>query len=229
MQTPAKQLNVAPERSLDQRMDALKRANEVRSRRAGLKVDLKRGRGHHRLGAARAARVPADRQGGRPAHGGAQVRPRQVGPHHGAVPRQPEQDRRRSVRPSARRAAGLLRGLTIPSVFVVSGPSGAGKGTVIGLVRQALPDVVTSVSATTRPPRPGEIDGRAVPLPCRRAQFRRAVGAGDFLEWVDYSGNLYGTLRADVDAKLAAGYDVILEIELAGRAGRPQGPCRRRR
>ncbi len=138
MQTPAKQLNVAPERSLDQRMDALQRANHVRSQRARLKVDLKRGAVDHRLGAAQAARVPADRQGGRPAHGGAQVRPRQVGAHHGAVPRQPQQDRRRAVRPPARRAAGLFRELTIPSVFVVSGPSGAGKGTVIALVREAL-------------------------------------------------------------------------------------------
>ncbi len=78
-----------------------------------------------------------------------------------------------------------------------------------------LPNVVTSVSATTRPPRPGEIDGRHYRF-LSAGQFRHAVGEGKFLEWVDYGGNLYGTLRADVDAKLAAGYDVILEIELEG-------------
>jgi guanylate kinase len=74
---------------------------------------------------------------------------------------------------------------------------------------------VTSVSATTRLPRPGEVDGREYSfLP--RETFERGVEAGEFLEWVEYSGNLYGTLRSDVEAKLEAGYDVILEIELIG-------------
>jgi guanylate kinase len=86
---------------------------------------------------------------------------------------------------------------------------------VISLVREALPDVVTSVSATTRPPRPGEADGRHYRF-LSTPEFRREIEAGNFLEWVDYGGNLYGTLRADVDAKLAQGYDVILEIELQG-------------
>jgi guanylate kinase len=82
-------------------------------------------------------------------------------------------------------------------------------------VRRALPNVVTSVSATTRAPRPGEQDGRHYRF-LSTDEFRRALDAGNFLEWVDYGGNLYGTLRSDVDAKLAAGYDVILEIELQG-------------
>ena len=86
---------------------------------------------------------------------------------------------------------------------------------MISLVREALPDVVTSVSATTRAPRPGEADGRHYRF-LSTPQFRREIEAGNFLEWVDYGGNLYGTLRADVDAKLAQGYDVILEIELQG-------------
>ena len=98
---------------------------------------------------------------------------------------------------------------------MVSGPSGAGKGTVISLVRKALPNVVTSVSATTRAPRPGELDGSHYRF-LSSADFRRAVAEGNFLEWVDYGGNLYGTLRADVEDKLAQGYDVILEIELQG-------------
>jgi guanylate kinase len=100
-------------------------------------------------------------------------------------------------------------------VFVISGPSGAGKGTVIALVRQRLHHVVTSVSATTRAPRPGEVDGREYHFLTEEA-FRAAVADGDFLEWVEYSGNLYGTLRSEVERKVAAGDDVILEIELIG-------------
>ena len=98
---------------------------------------------------------------------------------------------------------------------MISGPSGAGKGTVIALVRKRLAHVVTSVSATTRAARPGEADGREYHF-MDEAAFRGAVAAGDFLEWVEYSGNLYGTLRSEVEAKLAAGDDVILEIELIG-------------
>jgi guanylate kinase len=100
-------------------------------------------------------------------------------------------------------------------VFVISGPSGAGKGTVIALVRRRLGNVVTSVSATTRAPRPGEVDGREYHFLDEQA-FRAAGAAGDFLEWVEYSGNLYGTLRSEVERKVAAGDDVILEIELVG-------------
>ena len=74
---------------------------------------------------------------------------------------------------------------------------------------------MTSVSATTRAPRPGEKDGRDYHFLDDPA-FRAAVASGDFLEWVEYSGNLYGTLRSEVETKLAAGDDVILEIELIG-------------
>jgi guanylate kinase len=98
---------------------------------------------------------------------------------------------------------------------VISGPSGAGKGTVIALVKQLLCHVVTSVSVTTRPPRPGEEHGREYFFLSRSA-FDAAVAAGEFLEWVEYSGNLYGTLRSEVEDKLAAGNDVLLEIELVG-------------
>jgi guanylate kinase len=100
-------------------------------------------------------------------------------------------------------------------VFVISGPSGAGKGTVIALVKQRLTHVVTSVSATTRDARPGEAEGREYFFMPSGA-FARAAAAGEFLEWVEYSGDLYGTLRAEVDGKLARGDDVILEIELVG-------------
>ena len=86
---------------------------------------------------------------------------------------------------------------------------------MIALVRARLERVVTSVSATTRPPRPGDVDGREYHF-LDKPGFRAAVAAGDFLEWVEYSGNLYGTLRSEVASKLAAGDDVILEIELIG-------------
>ena len=97
----------------------------------------------------------------------------------------------------------------------MSGPSGAGKGTVIALVKQRLTHVVTSVSATTRAARPGEAHGREYFF-IDRAAFERGVAAGDFLEWVEYSCDLYGTLRVEVDRSLARGDDVILEIELVG-------------
>ena len=98
---------------------------------------------------------------------------------------------------------------------MISGPSGAGKGTVIALVKERIDHVATSVSATTRRPRPAEEDGREYHF-LDRDGFSAAVAAGDFLEWVEYSGNLYGTLRREVERRLAAGDDVILEIELVG-------------
>lgn len=98
---------------------------------------------------------------------------------------------------------------------MISGPSGAGKGTVIALVRARLDGLAMAVSATTRAPRPGEIDGREYHFLSREA-FEREVAEGGFLEWVEYSGDLYGTLRREVEGKLARGDDVLLEIELRG-------------
>jgi len=100
-------------------------------------------------------------------------------------------------------------------VFVVSGPSGAGKGTIIGRLLECLDGLQRSVSATTRAPRPGEVDGEHYHF-LSRDEFERRVDGGEFLEWVEYGGNLYGTLRCDVEGRLAAGYDVVLEIELRG-------------
>jgi guanylate kinase len=100
-------------------------------------------------------------------------------------------------------------------VFVLSGPSGAGKGTIIGLVLGQLSGIARAVSATTRPPRPAEQDGREYHF-MDHAAFLQARDAGKFLEWVEYSCNYYGTLHAEVDDRLAAGQDVILEIELRG-------------
>jgi guanylate kinase len=78
-----------------------------------------------------------------------------------------------------------------------------------------LPGIETTVSATTRAPRPGETDGREYHF-FSRPDFERAVAEGRFLEWVEYGGHLYGTLRSEVGDRLAAGTDVILEIELQG-------------
>jgi guanylate kinase len=100
-------------------------------------------------------------------------------------------------------------------VFVITGPSGVGKGTVIRALRERVPDLELSVSATTRPPRPGERDGVDYHfLP--RERFDQRVAGGDFLEWAEYSGNRYGTLRSEVERRTERGAPVVLEIEVQG-------------
>jgi guanylate kinase len=98
---------------------------------------------------------------------------------------------------------------------VITGPSGVGKGTLIRGLRERLPGLELTVSATTRPPRPGERDGVDYHF-MTPDQFEAAVAAGDFLEYADYSENRYGTLRDEVDRRLRAGTPVVLEIELQG-------------
>ncbi len=108
-------------------------------------------------------------------------------------------------------------------LFVVSGPSGAGKGTVIARVRAMRPDLALSVSATTRDPREGETDGVQYYF-LDEDDFRRRVAAGGFLEWAVVHGNLYGTLRDQVESKLETG-SLILEIDPQGaRSVREQMP-----
>jgi len=102
-----------------------------------------------------------------------------------------------------------------PRLVVVTGPSGVGKGTVVAALRALRPDVWVSVSATTRPPRPGEVDGVAYHF-WSDERFDRTVADGGFLEWAQFSGNRYGTPRAEVEEHLAAGIPVLLEIELQG-------------
>ncbi|OFK24633.1 MULTISPECIES: guanylate kinase [Olsenella] len=102
-----------------------------------------------------------------------------------------------------------------PRLFVISGPSGAGKGTLVSLVRQADPSLGLTVSATTRPPRPGEVDGVSYHF-MDEGEFARRVAAGEFLEWADVHGHRYGTLKADVEAILGQGRSVILEIDVVG-------------
>ncbi|HEY0484659.1 MAG TPA: guanylate kinase [Mycobacteriales bacterium] len=98
---------------------------------------------------------------------------------------------------------------------VLSGPSGVGKGSVVAEIRRRYPDVWLSVSATTRAPRPGEVDGVQYHF-VTRAEFERMAADGRMLEWAEYAGNLYGTPRGPVEERLAAGRPALLEIELQG-------------
>ncbi|MBA4117176.1 MAG: 50S ribosome-binding GTPase, partial [Rubrobacter sp.] len=97
-------------------------------------------------------------------------------------------------------------------LIVVSGPSGAGKSTLIREALEAVPELAYSVSATTRRPREGEVDGRDYVF-LSREEFEKWIKEGRFLEWAEYSGNLYGTLEQCVDDLLESGRSVILEIE----------------
>lgn len=101
------------------------------------------------------------------------------------------------------------------SLIVVSGPSGAGKSTLIRQALDTVPQLAYSVSATTRNPRPGEVNGQHY-IFLSREEFERWIEAGYFLEWAEYSGNLYGTPEHRVEELLDSGLSVILEIELQG-------------
>jgi guanylate kinase len=103
----------------------------------------------------------------------------------------------------------------MPRVFVITGPSGVGKGTLIRGLRERMPELELSVSATTRAPRPGERDGVDYHfLPADK--FEQRVGAGEFVEHAIYSGNRYGTLRSELERHVDAGAPVVLEIEVQG-------------
>lgn len=100
-------------------------------------------------------------------------------------------------------------------LFILSGPAGAGKGTLRKRLFQAMPDLAFSVSCSTRAPRPGEVDGRDYFF-IGAEQFERQVREGAFLEWAHVHGNMYGTRREDVERRLASGGDMILEIDVQG-------------
>jgi guanylate kinase len=100
-------------------------------------------------------------------------------------------------------------------VFVVTGPSGAGKGTLIQLVLPRFPELALAVSATTRAQRPGEENGVHYWF-LDRAEFDRRIDDGDFLEWVEFVGNRYGTLNSEIGRLRAAGKAPLLELETEG-------------
>jgi guanylate kinase len=100
-------------------------------------------------------------------------------------------------------------------VFVVTGPSGAGKGTLIQLVLPRFRELAPAVSATTRERRPGEIDGVHYHF-LSADEFERRVQAGEFLEWVDYVGNRYGTLNSEIERLRGEGKAPLLELETDG-------------
>jgi len=100
-------------------------------------------------------------------------------------------------------------------LFIVSAPSGAGKTTLVRMLLENLSGMRLSVSHTTRAPRTGEEDGREYHF-VDRNRFQEMVGCGDFLEWAEVHGNYYGTTSAAITAELAAGNDVLLEIDWQG-------------
>ena len=101
------------------------------------------------------------------------------------------------------------------NVFVITGPSGVGTGTLIRALCGRIPELELSISATTRRPRPGEEDGVDYHF-LSHAEFARRVEAGEFLEHATYSGNMYGTLRSEVEERARRGVPVLLEIEVQG-------------
>jgi guanylate kinase len=109
-------------------------------------------------------------------------------------------------------------------LFVITGPSGVGKGTLIRTLMERVPELELAVSATTRAPRPGERDGADYHF-LSDEEFERRVAAGEFVEHARYSGRRYGTLRSELERRTAEGVPIVLEIEVQGaRQVRERGP-----
>ena len=100
-------------------------------------------------------------------------------------------------------------------LFLITGPSGVGKGTLVAALLQRHPEIWLSISATTRAPRSGEVDGQHYFF-LERAAFEAKVAQGGLLEWAEFAGNCYGTPRDPVEEQLKEGRPVLLEIELEG-------------
>ena len=109
----------------------------------------------------------------------------------------------------------MPRGADLSKVFVITGPSGVGKGTLIRTLLERVPELELSVSATTRKPRLGETHGVDYHF-LDDAEFERRVAGDEFVEHAAYSGRRYGTLRSDLEQRMARGVPVVLEIEVQG-------------
>lgn len=103
------------------------------------------------------------------------------------------------------------------NLFIVSAPSGAGKTSLVAALLASTPGVALSISYTTRPPRPGEVNGRDYHF-VSREMFVAMAGHGDFLESAEIYGNLYGTSQSWIKAETASGRDILLEIDWQGAA-----------
>lgn len=100
-------------------------------------------------------------------------------------------------------------------LFIISGPAGSGKGTVVNALLTKHPELKLSISATTRAPRPGEVNGVHYYY-ITKEEFENRIENGKMLEYTTYSGNYYGTPLKEVNEAMDSGYDVILEIEVDG-------------
>lgn len=100
-------------------------------------------------------------------------------------------------------------------IIVLTGPSGVGKGTIVRSLLARHPELYLSISATTRNPRPGEIDGKHYYF-VSQEEFKQMIEVGQLLEWAEYAGNYYGTPRDRVEEQIDLGRSVLLEIEIVG-------------
>jgi guanylate kinase len=105
--------------------------------------------------------------------------------------------------------------MSIGKLIVITGPSGVGKGTIVRSLLARHPELYLSISATTRQPRPGEIDGKDYYFVSKQ-QFETMIQAGEFLEWAEYAGNYYGTPKSKIEKFITEGKLILLEIELIG-------------
>jgi guanylate kinase len=105
--------------------------------------------------------------------------------------------------------------LNAGKLIVLTGPSGVGKGTLVKELLSRYPDIYLSVSATTRSPRPGEINGQHYYF-VSLVEFEEMITAGEFLEWAEFAGNCYGTPKKQVQNRINEGKLVLLEIEVEG-------------
>ncbi|MCP4639678.1 MAG: guanylate kinase [bacterium] len=101
------------------------------------------------------------------------------------------------------------------NLFVVSAPSGAGKHTILNEAMKRCGGLAYAVTATTREPREGEVNGRDYHF-LERGEFERRVAAGDFVEWAEVHGNLYGVLKEELETRRASGQDVVIQMDVQG-------------